>query len=222
MALQHHCNFTKYYCPGHNAWHPNFTKHSACQNITTKPNIALATISDTPTSPNIPPAKTSLQNQILPLPQYVTLQLHRILRLPEKVTLWLKYLNFSVTAIIPWLNSSLTEPFLGWTFPWLNYSLTDRSLTELFLDWTVDLFHEWTFSLALKLRNLESCSKLPLMIVLLCTCQIMSSHWARSKQTDTCFNFTMESLLSTPGPGWYTYSENSQPLDGNILCYEML
>lgn len=107
----------------------------------------------------------------------------------------------------------MMELFLDWTFPWLN-----NSLTELFLDWTFDLFHEWTFSLVLKLHNSELYSEL---LWLLCGYVRFKSHQAiGQEQTDTCFNLTMESLLSTPGPGWCTYSENSQSFVGNILCCE--
>lgn len=91
---------------------------------------------------------------------------------------------------IPWLNYCLTEVFLHWSisegksFPWLNFSSTELffalifplrndsltdwtiplqncSLIELFLNWSIDLFHEWTISL--KLRRWEFCSKLPLI-----------------------------------------------------------
>ena len=44
----------------------------------------------------------------------------------------------------------MMELFLDWTF----------------LDWTFDLFHEWTFSLVLKLHNSELYSELPFMIAM--------------------------------------------------------
>ena len=118
----------------------------------------------------------------MPLPRKVTMQLHQILRLPRKMTLQLHctlpWLNSSLTGpfvdgTLPWWNSSLSELLLNWTVPSLKYSFTENDwtmpwpnhpLTELFLDSiliTWNLFHEWSISIVLKLRNSESCSKLP-------------------------------------------------------------